>query len=299
MRFCIILPNHRVAFAMTNPIPLTKIPLFAGLGRDETTYLTSLLKQRKCSALETLFWVGDAGHEMYIILSGRVEISIPDAEGRDICLAVLGPGEFFGEISLLDEGPRTATARSVLDTLVIVLDRNAFRNCISRFPSMALSVIQVLSRRQRNTVEKLRGIRNLNEIMAETLTPWQKLSNSIAAMAASQAFLMTHAIAFGAWIAINLLLPKKNAPDPFPFPFLCFWTSCEAIFLSLFILISQSMQGQKDRVRNDVEYQIALKLQLEMMHLHRKMDEQAVLLEDRPVRSAKESHRVETEEVVR
>src|SRR5437764_711232 len=127
MRFCIILPNHRVAFAMTNPIPLTKIPLFAGLGRDETTYLTSLLKQR-------------------------------------------------------------------------------------------------------NTVEKLRGIRNLNEIMAETLTPWQKLSNSIAAMAASQAFLMTHAIAFGAWIAINLLLPKKNAPDPFPFPFLCFWTSCEAIF---------------------------------------------------------------------
>jgi uncharacterized membrane protein len=164
---------------------------------------------------------------------------------------------------------------------LLVLSRAHFRQAVERFPSVGLNVIRVLSQRQRSTVEKLRGIRNVNEVMVETLSRWQRLANGIAAMAASQAFLMTHAIAFGGWIVANVLLGKARAPDPFPFPFLCFWTSCEAIFLSLFILISQSMQGQKDRLRNEVEYQVALKLQLEMMHLHRKMDEQGALLAGR------------------
>ena len=66
---------------------------------------------------------------------------------------------------------------------------------------------------------------------------------------------------------------RTRGPDPFPFPFLCFWTSCEAIFLSLFILISQDAQGRKDRLRTEMEYQVALKAQFEIMQLHRKMDE--------------------------
>ena len=66
-----------------------------------------------------------------------------------------------------------------------------------------------------------------------------------------------------------------RAPDAFPFPFLCFWASTESIFLSLFILISQATQSQKDRVRNEIEYRIALKLQTEVTQIRQRLDEQA------------------------
>lgn len=257
---------------------IKRIPLFAELGEAEREYLARALTPRRVTPLEPLFWVGDPGDDMFFIEQGKLEICIPDHGGKEIRLAVMGPGDFVGEISLLDGGPRTATARAIGEVEVLALNRQDFHNCITRFPEVALKVVTILSTRQRTTVEKLRGIRNLNEVMEHNLTRWQKLANAIANLAASQAFLMVHAIAFGGWIWINLVMQKERAPDPFPFPFLCFWTSCEAIFLSLFILISQSQQGQKDRIRSEVEYQIALKLQLEMMHLHRKMDEQSALL---------------------
>ncbi len=250
---------------------LLHIPMFQGLGADALDYLFSMMSARAVDPLETIFWVGDGGKEMFIIQSGYIEICIPDQGGKDIRLAVLGPGEFFGEISLLDHGPRTATARAIEHSSLLVLGMDAFHRCMIDFPTVAVSVVTALGRRQRSVVEKLRGIRNLNEVIAERLTPWQKLANAIATMAASQRFLMTHAVCFMSWIAINLLL-RQRAIDPFPFPFLCFWASVEAIFLSLFILISQAMQGQKDRVRNEVEYQVAMKMQLELMQLHQKMD---------------------------
>jgi uncharacterized membrane protein len=260
---------------------LKKIPLFSGLGEDERVYLARALTPRRLGPLEPLFWVGDSGNDMFFIERGRLEICIPDLDGREIRLAVLGPGDFVGEISLLDGGARTATARAVGEVELLALNRADFHHCITRFPEVALKVVTILSERQRSTVEKLRGIRNLNEVLDQNLTRWQRLANAIADLAASQAFLMVHAIAMGAWLVINTSLSKDRAPDPFPFPFLCFWASVEAIFLSLFILISQSQQSQKDRLRNEVEYQIALKLQLEMMQLHRKMDEQSAILAQR------------------
>jgi len=133
-------------------------------------------------------------------------------------------------------------------------------------------MMTVLGKRQRESVDKLRGIKNLNEVMEERLTAWQHVAHTIAALAASQYFLFTHAVAFGAWIIFNLLA-GSHGPDPFPFPFLCFWTSCEAIFLSMFILISQNVQSQKDRLRTELEYQVALKAQFEIMQLHRRVEE--------------------------
>ena len=238
------------------------------------------MTQRTFAPLETLFWVGDAGNEMFVIQEGRVEICIPDTSGQEIRLAVLGPGDFLGEISLLDGGARSATARALDNVTLWEIGRRDFQSCLMDFPQVGVAVINVLSRRQRNTVEKLRGLRNVNEVLEERLTPWQRLAMGIATMAASPVFLMVHAVGVGSWIAVNLLL-GKNAIDPFPFPFLCFWTSAEAIFLSLFILISQALQGQKDRMRGEVEYQVALKLQLEIMQVHQKLDEQGALLRQR------------------
>ena len=243
-------------------------------------YLAARMTERRLAPLETLFWVGDSSSEMFIVQEGRVEVCIPDMSGREIRLAVLGPGDFLGEISLLDGGTRSATARALDNVVLVALGRRDFHACLLDFPTLAVGIINILSRRQRNTVEKLRGIRNVNEVLAETLTPWQQLAHTIARLAASPAFMMVHSICLGSLISINLVMGGR-AIDPYPFPFLCFWASVEAIFLSMFILISQAMQGQKDRMRSEIEYQIALKLQLELMQVHQKLDEQSTLLRGR------------------
>lgn len=250
---------------------LHNVPLFASLGPAERDDLLRRAKSRTLEPLEPLFWVGDAGHELFIVIRGDIEVCIPDTSGKEIRIAVVGPGEILGEVALLDGGPRSATARAVGRAQLLSISREDFHDCILRFPSVAMAALGVLGKRQRQTVEKLRGIRNLNEVIAVQLTPWQRIANLIANIAASPGFLLAHAAGFGGWIALNLLLGER-APDPFPFMFLCFWASVEAIFLSLFILVSQATQSSRDRIRNELEYHAALKLQLEINQLHAKLD---------------------------
>lgn len=251
---------------------LSGISLFTGLAGEEREELARLMVVREHGPQESLFWVGDAGDEFFVIESGRISITCPDQSGKDIHLASLGRGDFLGEISLLDGGPRTATARAQTQSRLLVLDRQAFHAFLRRCPSAAIQIMTVLGKRHRETVEKLRGIRNLTEVMNERMTPWQRVAHTIAAMAGGQRFLIVHASLFTGWIALNLVRGPR-ATDPFPFPFLCFWASVEAIFLSLFIMISQNLQSQKDRVRSELDYQVALKMQVEFMHLHQKLDD--------------------------
>ena len=251
---------------------LDGIGLFAGISPDDREELARQVTLREIPAGEHVFWIGDAGDECYVVRSGSIAITYPDGDGREVTLAGLRPGDFFGEIALFDGGPRTATARARHDTTLICLGREPFLAFLRNHPSIAIHIIKVLGKRQRESVEKLRGIKNLNEVMVEQLTHWQRIANTIAAMAAGRNFLFFHAVFVVGWIALNIVMGGRG-PDPFPFPFLCFWTSCEAIFLSLFILISPDAQGRKDRLRTELEYQAALKTQFEIMQLHRKIDE--------------------------
>src|SRR5689334_7066154 len=91
---------------------LRNIPLFARLADDDRSALAALMTRRDVKALEPLFWIGEDGDAMYVVSHGRIRLSYADEEGHDVTIAVLGPGAFFGELSLLDGGPRTATARA-------------------------------------------------------------------------------------------------------------------------------------------------------------------------------------------
>src|SRR5215217_450553 len=92
--------------------PLQGIPLFSGFTDAQREDLRRLLQPRTFDAQRAVFWIGEPGDEFYIIEAGQVVICYPDEGGREVTLAVLGPGQFFGELSLLDGGRRTATARA-------------------------------------------------------------------------------------------------------------------------------------------------------------------------------------------
>src|SRR4051812_5880658 len=143
---------------------LKHIPLFSQLADEEAANLALMLEPRTLAANQVLFWLGEPGHEFFVIQRGRIHITFPDHSGREMTLAVLNAGDFLGEIALLDRGPRTATARAVGEVVVLALGREQFHRFITENPTAAIHLISVLGTRQRETVERLRGIRNVNEL---------------------------------------------------------------------------------------------------------------------------------------
>ena len=124
-------------------------------------------------------------------------------------------------------------------------------------------------------MERLRhtATRNVNEEHEDTRTLIQKAADRIAEFSGSIPFLLIHVGVFAFWIVVNWLhIPGVPQFDPYPFGFLTLAVSLEAIFLSVFVLLSQNRQAAKDRIHADIEYDINLKAELEIAHLHEKLD---------------------------
>ena len=119
---------------------------------------------------------------------------------------------------------------------------------------------------------RTRVSRNANEEVVVHATPLQRVADGIAWFSGSMSFLFINAAWFAVWIAINTFSLGIPAFDPYPFGLLTMILSIEAIFLSCFVLISQSRQAEKDRVRSDIEYEVNIKAELEVAHLHEKVD---------------------------
>lgn len=254
---------------------LGPIPLFAQLPIEERAELERMLKTQQYPANRPVVWLGERGEDFFIIKHGKVLVSCPDESGKEVLLTTLGPGHFFGEISLLDGGPRTATVRTATDSEFFILSRDDFLGFLRRHPDAAIYMLGILGKRQRETNEKLRGIRNVNEAVAEQQTRWQAIAERIAGISASQWFVLLNLVFFGAWVAINLILKNLGRTpwdDPPSFGTLGFMVTVEALFISLFVLISQGQQGERDRIRADLDYQVNLKAHQEVMQLHHKLD---------------------------
>src|SRR5437870_9065840 len=151
---------------MSNDV-LAAIPIFAKLSDQDRAALAALLKEREFPAHQPVFWLGERGDDFYVVERGKVTVSAPDEAGKEVILATLGPGHFFGEISLLDGGPRTATVRTLSDTTLLSLGRADFLHFLEQNPKAAVHMLTVLGQRQRETLDKMRGIRNANEAIAE------------------------------------------------------------------------------------------------------------------------------------
>jgi uncharacterized membrane protein len=136
-------------------------------------------------------------------------------------------------------------------------------------------VITVLGARQRGVLEKLRGIRNVNDAVSGDETPLQRRLALVARVFASEKFLLANLVVIGAWIAINLFLRRSGRAAfdaPPTFFFLGFLIAVEAIVIAMFVLNAQRRQAERDRIRADFEYQVNVKAHVEVMDLHRKMD---------------------------
>ena len=118
-------------------------PLFQGLTPEELGNVSSLVFEKTYLKNSTLFVEGMTGEILYLIQKGKVEITHKDAKGEEKVLAALGPGEFLGEMSLIDNRPRTATARAGEDLTLLVMTKKAFNTLMEKYPGAALKVVMV------------------------------------------------------------------------------------------------------------------------------------------------------------
>ena len=259
---------------------LAEVPLFQLLDADERATLAKMMEEASYPAGHRIFQEGDPGDRMYVVCSGQVELATTDKLGQKLVLTTAGRGDLFGEMSLLDHGARNAHATVIEDAELLVLDRATLINFISRHPEVALDMMAVMASRMRTTTNRLRqsATRNANEETESKLTPLERVTDFIADFSGSLPFLILHAAWFLVWIGINVI-PGLSQFDPFPFGLLTMCVSLEAIFLSVIVLLSQNRQSAKDRIRADIDYEVNLKAELEVSHLHEKVDQlHAVLL---------------------
>src|SRR5690349_8193890 len=144
---------------------LRQIPLFTLLDEDELHALALQLDEIDYLRGQMVFQAGERGGAMYIVQSGKVEIFLTDANGDRITLGFVSSGDLFGEFSLLDNDPRSASAQAVENTHLVVVDQNDLSLLVKSHPAAALDMMAMLTRRIResNTRVQERSIRNVNE----------------------------------------------------------------------------------------------------------------------------------------
>lgn len=254
---------------------LAGVPLFKLLDDEERIALAGHLDVIRHPAGHLMWEYGDPGNSFYVIRSGRVEVFLKDDTGERIVLERPTVGDHFGELSFLDEGCRSASVLVTEEMEALRLDRDDLEQFLKMKPAAALDLLASMGHRLRQTTERLRhtASRNVNEETEDKRTPVQKSADWIAEFSGSIPFLFIHIVIFATWILLNVLhIPGLPQFDPYPFGFLTLAVSLEAIFLSVFVLLSQNRQAAKDRVRADIEYEVNLKAELEVAHLHEKMD---------------------------
>jgi CRP/FNR family cyclic AMP-dependent transcriptional regulator len=257
-----------------DPDFLASIKMFELLNEDDRVALANVVDELKVPQGHTLFQAGDPGDSLFIVRVGEIELFIKDTAGQKIVLTTAQNGDMFGELAMLDTGPRTATAVALSDSEVLVLDRDDLVLLFQRKPEAALHMLAALTglTRKADALLRTRVSRNVNEEMEVHSTTLERTADGIAWFSGSMPFLMINGAWFIIWIVINTLPVGLPAFDPYPFGLLTMIVSLEAIFLSCFVLISQNRQGEKDRVRGDIEYEVNIKAELEVAHLHEKTD---------------------------
>ncbi len=130
-------------------------PMFAGIDQDASRELLASMARVDLPRGEALFHEGDPGDRLYVIGAGKVKLGRRSADGRENLLSVLGPGEMFGELSLFDPGPRTATATAVADARLYELTHDELITWVQHNPTVAKHLLGALARRLRRTNEAL------------------------------------------------------------------------------------------------------------------------------------------------
>jgi uncharacterized membrane protein len=258
---------------------LAQIPLFQGLADEDRDALTSKLVEKTFRSGDIVFSQGDVGSSMYVVQSGAVQIYLPsaDKDASPVILKDLRTGEYFGELSLFDNKPRSASVRAMVDTVLLELTRDELAEHLGRSPRAAMVILTEMGERLRETNAMLsqRATTDANKEFEENLTWSQRLADKVAELNGSWAFILALLGLTTTWCIVNIpsiaehvgLYSKTDDGhvtgfDPFPY---ILYNLVLAILVALqgpLIVMSQNRQTAKDRATADVDFRVNLKNEL-------------------------------------
>jgi CRP/FNR family transcriptional regulator, cyclic AMP receptor protein len=134
---------------------LRAIPLFAHLRDDELGRVATAVRERSYPKHSIILFEDDPGDALYVVVTGQVKVVLIGEDGREVILSVLGSGDFFGEMSLIDDEPRSAHVIAMEDARLLVLRREDFQRALEETPRIALGLLRALSGRLRRADDKI------------------------------------------------------------------------------------------------------------------------------------------------
>ncbi len=228
------------------------------------------------AAGSAIFDKGDKGSTMYIIVSGDVNIFLPDQASRRVSLSDMARGEYFGEMALFDDLPRSASALATTDAVLLELSRAALLKTVAEHPSAALAMLRTMSLRVRNMNNLLEKQATRNAIAEfESRLAWSdRLADKVAEVNGSWTFIIGLALLTVVWVIINS--PGLVGWRPFDeYPFV-FFNLVLAVLVGIqgpLILMSQNREGAKERDKAELDFTINLKNEVNIQTLVRELGE--------------------------
>jgi uncharacterized membrane protein len=250
---------------------LSQVPLFRNLDQTELEKLAELVDQVPIKAGETVFHEHDHGDALYVIEKGAVRIWVHDEDVQEVTLSELKPGEFFGELAVLDSGERSANATATVDSSLHRLRREDFQSFLLKYPHAATDVIREIASRMRQTnlLVSQRVTRNINREMDEQMTVGQRVADRVASFGGSWTFIFIYCSFLIIWMAINTFIlahlghgPDGAQWDPYPYILLNLMLSMTAALQAPIIMMSQNRAGEKDRLAAEQDFKVNLKSEL-------------------------------------
>lgn len=258
---------------------LSHVSLFKRLEPDELERLATEVDQINFSAGETIFNESDKGDALYVVDSGSVRIWVLDEDMKPVTLAELKPGDFFGELAVLDRGPRSTNATAIGDTELHRLSSDDFQAFLLRHPDAAIDVICEIGARMRqtNTLVSSRVTRNINVEMEQKSTIGQRIADRVASFGGSWTFIMIYCAFLMGWMALNSFVLYRYGHgengaqfDPYPYILLNLMLSMTAALQAPIIMMSQNRAAEKDRLAAEQDFKVNLKSELMLEELMRK-----------------------------
>jgi CRP/FNR family cyclic AMP-dependent transcriptional regulator len=252
---------------------IRSVPLFASLHDEAAKDLQTLLRVSDVPAGTALFRTGQSGDAMYLIQRGRVRIAVTDEDKKEVVLAELAQGDFFGEMAIIDGKQRSADASVIEEARLSVLSREDFLRFINRNPAVALEMLSATFQRLRHTDRMLqqRVSRNVNEEQDKRSTIADRAADAIAEFGGSWKFIISAIAIIVAWIVFNSVVLIKGF-DAAPYQMLNLVMGIIAGLQAPIIMMSQNRQGSKDRLRADLDYQVNLKNEIALNEVLRRLD---------------------------
>ncbi|MCX7142726.1 MAG: cyclic nucleotide-binding domain-containing protein [Proteobacteria bacterium] len=134
---------------------LRNVPLFAGLDEAHLGVLAHMILRNRFARGQTIISAGDTTDSLYIVISGRLKVLMRDEQGREVILAILGSGEFFGEMGLLDDSPRSASVLTLEPCELLSISKVDFKRCLAENSDLSLTVMRGLVKRLREADQKI------------------------------------------------------------------------------------------------------------------------------------------------